>query len=263
MSQIDEDEVLSQHAQQSTEDRFHALEQHITYLTQQVQQNQQLAPQVPIPPIQPIPSSPPLPPPPPSPQPNLNLPTPPYFSGIPSELIVFRLKLYHYLMGNHNTYTDDRAQVLYAGSLLNGSADQWYASLVDPVTMRLPPHYTLASFFRAIEDFFGGGVTIDSRERSLDNLRQTGTVAELAIAFQNITNTFYPRWPNHPLIYFFSRKLKEGVRFQLTSQGSLPLIFQDYVSSAIAVEHNQAAASFSRTHSQQQALPPKPKQSLV
>ena len=65
------------------------------------------------------------------------------------------------------------------------------ASLVDPVTMRLPPHYTLASFFRALEDFFGGGVTIDSRERSLDNLRQTGTVAELTITFQNITNTLW------------------------------------------------------------------------
>ena len=57
MSQLDEDEVLSQHAQQSTEERFHALEQHITYLTQQVQQNQQL----PIPPIPPIQPSPPPP----------------------------------------------------------------------------------------------------------------------------------------------------------------------------------------------------------
>ena len=103
MSQLNEDERLSQHAQQSTEERFHAFEQHITYLTQQVQQNQQL----PIPPIQPIQPPPPPPPPPPSPQPNLNLPTPPYFSGIPSELIVFRLKLYQYLMGNHNTYTDE------------------------------------------------------------------------------------------------------------------------------------------------------------
>ena len=132
MSQLDEEEVLSQHAQQSTEERFHALEQHITYLTQQVQQNQQL----PIPSLPSIQPPPLPPPPPPSPQPNLNLPTPPYFSGIPSELIVFRLKLYQYLMGNHNTYTDDKAQVLYAGSLLNGSAGQWYASLVDPVTVR-------------------------------------------------------------------------------------------------------------------------------
>ena len=62
---VDEDEVLSQHTQ-TNEDRFHALEQHIIYLTQQVQQNQQ-------PQIQP----PPTPPPPPPTQPNLK---PPYSS---------------------------------------------------------------------------------------------------------------------------------------------------------------------------------------
>ena len=96
---------------------------------------------------------------------------------------------------------------------------------MDPGTFRLPPHYTLASFLQALEDFFGGGVTLDSRERSLTILRQTGTVAELAIAFQNITNTFTPRWLDQPLIYLFSQKLKEPIRFQLTAQGSLSTIF--------------------------------------
>ena len=84
---------------QSAKDRFQALENHDTYLTQQLQN---------VPQSQPQPLPPPPPPPPPSPptQPNLNLPTPPYFSGVPSELIVFRLKLNKYILGNHNTYTN-------------------------------------------------------------------------------------------------------------------------------------------------------------
>ena len=162
-----QDAVLSSH-DQVAQDRFHALEQQVIYLTQQLHAD---------------PS--PQPPPPPSPpfQPNLTLPVPPYFSGVPSDLFVFKLKLNQYILGNHNTYTDDVSKVLFAGSLLNGSAGQWYASLVDPGTFKLPPHYTLASFLQALSDFFGGGVTLDSRERSLTILRQTGTVAELAIAF--------------------------------------------------------------------------------
>ena len=151
----------------------------------------------------------PLPPPPPyypAPlQPNLNLPPPPQFSGlVPSELGSFRIKVSQFIYGNHNTYTTAASQVMCAGALLIGPAAQWYESLVDLTTMQLPTHYTLPIFFHELADFFGGGVTLDSRERSLIGLRQVGTVAELAISFQNITNTFSPRWADHPLIYTFS-----------------------------------------------------------
>ena len=230
---IDDHDAVPSH-EQSAQDRFHALERQVTYLTHQLQNVAPTQPQ---------------PPPPPHIQPNVNLPTPPYFHGVPSELFVFRLKLNQFILGNHNNYTNEASKNLYAGGLLIGSAGQWYASLVDPGTFILPPHYTLASFLQALEDFFGGGVTLDSRERSLTNLRQTGTVAELAVAFQTITNTFTPRWPDHPLIYLFSQKLKEPIRFQLTAQGSLSTIFQEYVASAAAVEHNQSAASLSRSQS--------------
>ena len=129
------------------------------------------------------------------------------------------------LMGNYNTYYDNDSQLLFAGSLLDGSAGQWYSSLVDPTSIRLPPSYTLDSFMQELEDFFGGGITLQSRERSLDILRQTGRVSELAISFQNITSTFSPRWSDHPLINVFSTKLKEVVRFELTARGSIPATF--------------------------------------
>ena len=73
-----------------------------------------------------------------------------------------------------------------------GSTGQWYHSLIDPLTIKIPSSYTLDSFMQELEDFFGGGVTLQSRERSLDILRQTGSVSELDIAFQNITYTFSP-----------------------------------------------------------------------
>ena len=95
-----------------------------------------------------------------------------------------------------------------------------------------------------------------SRERSLMALRQTGTVSELAITFQNITNAFRPRWSDHPLIYVFSQKLKEAVRFELTARGSLPSTFQAYISAAISVELNQAAAASSRSN--QPSYTPRP-----
>ena len=202
--------------------------------------------------------------PPPPPRPNLNLPEPPGFSGIPSELPSFKLKLCQFLRGNYNTYFDSQSQLMYAGSLLTGDADEWYMNLVDHTTYNLPPHYDLDSFLQAMTDFFGGGITLASRERSLDTLRQTGTVQQLAIAFQNITNTFTPRWTDHPLIYVLSKKIREPIRFELAARGTVPLLFHDYVAAAISVEQNQAAANNFRGQPQPQPprLPYKPPPAL-
>ena len=96
--------------------------------------------------------------------------------------------------------------------------------------------------------FFGGGLTLASREHSLDDLRQTRTVSVLDIAFQNIINTYVPRWNDSASIYFLSRKLKEAVRFEVTARGNVPTTLQAYIAAAIAVEHNQAATVKSRHH---------------
>ena len=147
-----------------------------------------------------------------------------------------------------DAYIDSHHQILFAGSLMDGPASQWYESLIDQSTYHVPTTYTFDSFIQELDDFFGGGVTLHSRERSLIGLRQTGSVSELAIAFQNITNHFRPRWPDHPLIFVFSQKLKEVVRFELTARGDLPSKFQAYIAAAISIEQNQAAAAQSRSH---------------
>ena len=160
------------------------------------------------------------------------------------------LRLTQYVGANFDRYNNTQDQILFAGSLLKGLAGTWYEALVDPITYRISPSYSFESFLQELDDFFGGGVNVQTLERSLINLRQTGTVSELAIAFQNITNTFRPKWPDHPLIFIFSQKLKEVVRFELTGRGSPPSVFQAYVTAAIAVELNQAAAHSSRGGSQ-------------
>ena len=149
---------------------------------------------------------------------------------------------------------------MYASSLLTGDADEWYMTLVDQNTYNLPPHYNLDSFLQAMTDLFGGGITLASRERSLDTLRQTGTVQQLAIAYQNITNTFTPRWTDHSLIYVLSKKIREPIRFELAARGTVPILFHDNVAAAISVEQNQAAANNFRAQPQPQLprLPYKP-----
>ena len=55
----------------------------------------------------------------------LNLP-PPHFSGTPSEIYSFKLRLGQFMGTNNDIYTDSRNQILYAGSLLDGQAGEWY-----------------------------------------------------------------------------------------------------------------------------------------
>ena len=92
MAQFDAQQVDPQQAQfQQDQARIAFLEQNVNYSTTSIQQLQNNDPQ-------PIPQQ--------ISHPNLNLPQPPPFSGSPSELPIFKLKLIHYLVGNQNTYHD-------------------------------------------------------------------------------------------------------------------------------------------------------------
>ena len=67
-----------------------------------------------------------------------------------------------------------------------------------------------------------------------------------------------PRWNDSASIYFFSRKLKESIRFEITARGNVPVLLQAYIAAAISVEHNQAAAIKGRPQQQQQQQRPPP-----
>ena len=98
--------------------------------------------------------------PPPPPRPNLNLPTPPSFSGIPSKLRPFKLRVTQFIGANIETYATTQDQLVYVGSLLVGKAREWHDALVEDDTFLPPPSYTFQSFIQEMDDFFGGGVTL-------------------------------------------------------------------------------------------------------
>ena len=216
---------------------------------QQHRQGQQPAPHpTPPPPHQPLPN--------PSLSLDLKLPAPTPFSGTASELRSFQLRLCEYLSGSPARYHDDYSRILYSGSVLTGAARKWYEGLMDPSTNRLPPSYTFDLFLMEMHNFFGGGVNILTLERDLADLRQTGSVSDYAIQFQNITNCFHPRWPDHPMIFQFALRMKEVVRYELMGRGFPPLTFQAFVAAAVNVEMNLAAQHSSRGGSH---LPPAPR----
>ena len=124
------------HQEQS---RLAFLEHHVHFLVNQIQHLQSIQ-SAPPPPLQQQQVS----------RPNLNLRTPPQFSALPSELPLFKLKLQHFLVGNQTTYHNSEIQLLYAGSLLIGSAGQWYHGLVDPVSLLLPPDYDLVGHYSIV-----------------------------------------------------------------------------------------------------------------
>ena len=103
------------------------------------------------------------PPPPQAPPPqrrNLNLPDPPKFFGNPFELQSFKVQLCQYMGANYDTYIDSQTQILFSGSHLLGPARDWYESLIDPVTLTIPPSHTFDIFLQELEDFFGGAITL-------------------------------------------------------------------------------------------------------
>ena len=132
---------------------------------------------------------------------------------------------------------------------LENQAGEWLQAQLNPAMGRLPSSWDLDQFLAALDSFFGGGVTPQSKERELQALRYATTVLDLAISFQNITKTFPEAWPNHALIFVFSEKLSHPVRYELVGRGPVPTKFRDYVAAAIAIEQNQAAASSHRPQS--------------
>ena len=121
MAELDSEVLHDQNAQLTQENiqlrnSFQTQTQEITYLRNMVQQ--------------PV-SSPPT-------QKSLNLPLPPRFSGSPSDLNSFKLRLIQYLGSNMDAYIDSHNQIRFAGSLMDGPASQWYESLIDQSTDHVP-----------------------------------------------------------------------------------------------------------------------------
>ena len=132
--------------------------------------------------------------------------------------------------------------VMYACSLMQGPAEQWLETIMDPISATMPPHYTLDLFLREITAFFGDVAAVALRENDLDDLQHTGTVRQFAVDFQSIISKFHPAWTDSATIYVFSRKLKPLIRFEVAKRGEVPTGFQAYMGACIHMEASIAAS---------------------
>ena len=124
---------------------------------------------------------------------------------------------------------------------------------MDPVSITLPPHYTLNLFLQEITAFFGGVATIALRENELDDLQHSGTLRQFDVEFQTIVSKFRPPWTDSSAIYFFSRKLKPQIRYEVARKGGVPTGFQAYMGACIHMESSLVAGKPRHSsHPQQQ-----------
>ena len=88
----------------------------LNFLREKIDQGQQRPP-LHVPPPQPLPHQPPPPNSPPPPPPlDLNLPTPAPYSGTPSDLQSFQLRLCEFLSGSPARYREDFSKILYSAN---------------------------------------------------------------------------------------------------------------------------------------------------
>ena len=66
---------------------------------------------------------------------------------------------------------------------LEGAVEKWLLNHVHPVTTLLPANSDFTEVLAELQLFLGGAATLQSRERDLRALRQTGSVSDLVIAF--------------------------------------------------------------------------------
>ena len=127
------------------------------------------------------------------PPPDLPTPEPIPFLGDPTNFARFKLKLIHFFYDHQTSFPTPFTRVMFTLTKLKRAADKWLLNHVHPDTNLLPANWDFMEVLSELQLFFGGAATLQSRERDLRTLRQTGSVSNLAIDFQTITQSFNPR----------------------------------------------------------------------
>jgi hypothetical protein len=129
-----------------------------------------------------------------------------------SQLSVFLTQLRLAFAARPSQFYNDRHKVLYAASLLRGTAFSWIQPYLD---MDHPPTWLtdFGLFTAEINKVFGEPHALDTAARSLDNLKQTGSVADYAAKFRRLAIIL--QWGDGPLTYLFYRDLKDEVKDEI------------------------------------------------
>jgi Retrotransposon gag protein len=144
--------------------------------------------------------------------------TPPEpFNGKPaSQLREFLTQLRLVFAGQPSKFQNDRFKVIYAASLLRGTAFSWFQPYLD---MTNPPAWLsdFALFTAEINKVFGDPELRISAARSLDRLRQTGSAIAYAAEFRRHATIL--NWEDEPLAHRFYQGLKDSVKDEIVRFG--------------------------------------------
>jgi hypothetical protein len=167
------------------------------------------------------------------------------FNGKPaSQLAAFLTQLRLVFATRPSQFQTDKFKVMYAASLLRGTAFSWIQPYLD---MDNPPAWlsNFALFSAEITRVFGDPNLRISAARNLDHLRQTGSAAAYAAEFRRLATIL--NWGDEPLAHHFYQGLKDPIKDEIVRFGR-PNQLEPLVQLAIDIDARLYDRAMERSH---------------
>jgi len=182
----------------------------------------------------------------------LKLRPPEPFNGKPaSQLREFLTQLRLVFAGKPTQFQKDKLKVIYAASLLRGTAFSWIQPYLD---MDSPPAWLsdFALFTAEINKVFGDPEHRVSAARSLDRLKQTGSAVAYAAEFRRHATIL--NWEDEPLNHRFYQGLKGSVKDEIVRFGR-PSELEALIQLAITIDARLHERAEERSHDPRPSMP--------
>jgi hypothetical protein len=153
------------------------------------------------------------------------------FNGERGQLKNFTSKLQLKYFAEPSRFTTDEVKIAYAGALLRGNAYSWFRPLL---TSNDDIIHDYELFQAALEQVFGDPDEVQTAERELRALRQTGSVATYVSNFRRIMS--YLQWNNAALTSQFYIGLKDHVKDEFARTGK-PIVLEDMMETSITIDN--------------------------
>jgi hypothetical protein len=169
-------------------------------------------------------------------------PLPKPFTGKPNDLEPFLTGLRAYFRFFPNKLRNAEDKVFLAGSLLHGTAGQWFEPIQRERLTKLEYRQKeetqqifagFKGFAKALRRMFGTADEKHRAEQRIMNLKQTGSTADYVAVLQQENAIL--QWDDEPLMVIFERGLKREVLDEL-DRDDRPKKFGDYAAKAIKID---------------------------
>jgi Retrotransposon gag protein len=144
---------------------------------------------------------------------------------------------------NPDLYSTEQLKIFYAGSLLRGTAYNWFEPLLrryesfhyNPLTTLPPDEFTsFSSFSDAMTRMFGDPDLKNTKTRELYELKQVTSVAIYVSEFQRISA--FLGWNDEALCCQFYKGLRENVKDGILGTGPRPQTLADMMTKAQQID---------------------------